>query len=110
MAGWNLELPSYTELLLWRISSAIQLGTIILTWLSMPLQNRTVSDKTQKMKSWSSSAVRSVPSFRTNSSNIPKTGHQQNNKYSHRHHSYELNNSPTSATTGGAGERTPRTP
>jgi hypothetical protein len=38
MAGWNLYLPTYTELLLWRIASSIQLGTIISAWFTMPLQ------------------------------------------------------------------------
>lgn len=38
MAGWNLELPSSTELLLWRIASGIQLGTIVSGWCTMPIQ------------------------------------------------------------------------
>lgn len=38
MAGWNLDLPTHTELLLWRIASSIQLGTIISAWFTMPMQ------------------------------------------------------------------------
>lgn len=38
MAGWNLDLPTYTELLLWRIASSIQLGTIVSAWFTMPMQ------------------------------------------------------------------------
>lgn len=36
MAGWNLELPTWTELVLWRVASGIQLGTIVSGWLTMP--------------------------------------------------------------------------
>jgi hypothetical protein len=38
MAGWNINLSTYTELLLWRIVSTIQLGTIVSAWFTMPMQ------------------------------------------------------------------------
>jgi hypothetical protein len=37
VAGWNLDLPSKLELILWRIASLTQVGTICLAWLTMPL-------------------------------------------------------------------------
>lgn len=37
IAGWNLDLPTNLELLLWRIASCIQLGTIFSGWVTMPL-------------------------------------------------------------------------
>jgi hypothetical protein len=37
MAGWNLDTPTEIELLLWRIASSIQLGTILVGWATMPL-------------------------------------------------------------------------
>ena len=51
MAGWNLDLPTYTELLLWRIASCIQLGTIVSAWFTMPMQIHDVvlPPKLQKM-------------------------------------------------------------
>ena len=49
MAGWNLELPTATELLLWRIASCIQLGTIVSAWLTMPLQIHDVPPSLQRL-------------------------------------------------------------
>ncbi|KAL9106809.1 MAG: hypothetical protein Q9227_008231 [Pyrenula ochraceoflavens] len=49
MAGWNLDLPTRTELLLWRIASAIQLGTIVSAWFTMPLQIHDVPPSLQKL-------------------------------------------------------------
>ena len=38
VVGWHLDLPTATELLLWRVACLIQLGTIMSAWLTMPFQ------------------------------------------------------------------------
>lgn len=70
MAGWNLELPTRTELLLWRISTSIQLGTILSGWATMPLQIQDTPPQLQKLFSFAS---RERERFRTRKDRIMPT-------------------------------------